>query len=146
MPPESGRLQWQLAQSPAWDSKRPCVAPVGDPNTRVQPRLGLQTPVCSRGLGSKRLYIAPVGDPKAGILKHLYVAPVRDPNAWACSNTTCVAQIQLPWSLVAFVQVASVGLVSSWPRLESSPKHQFCLLYTSPSPRDRQKSRMPSSA
>ena len=25
-------------------------------------------------------------------------------------------------------------------------KHHFCLLYTSPSPRDRQKSRMPSSA
>ena len=25
-------------------------------------------------------------------------------------------------------------------------KHLFCLLYTSPSPRDRQKSRMPSSA
>ena len=25
-------------------------------------------------------------------------------------------------------------------------KHQICLLYTSPSPRDRQKSRMPSSA
>ena len=27
-----------------------------------------------------------------------------------------------------------------------SPEHQNCLLYTSPSPRDRQKSRMPSSA
>ena len=28
----------------------------------------------------------------------------------------------------------------------SNPEHQTCLLYTSPSPRDRQKSRMPSSA
>ena len=28
----------------------------------------------------------------------------------------------------------------------SKPKKQTCLLYTSPSPRDRQKSRMPSSA
>ena len=28
----------------------------------------------------------------------------------------------------------------------SSPKPNICLLYTSPSPRDRQKSRMPSSA
>ena len=27
-----------------------------------------------------------------------------------------------------------------------TPQHQTCLLYTSPSPRDRQKSRMPSSA
>ena len=35
------------------------------------------------------------------------------------------------------------------PRLEELGKHVFirsCLLYTSPSPRDRQKSRMPSSA
>ena len=30
---------------------------------------------------------------------------------------------------------------------ETDPKHKYlCLLYTSPSPRDRQKSRMPSSA
>ena len=33
--------------------------------------------------------------------------------------------------------------VVSWCRRDSSPS---CLLYTSPSPRDRQKSRMPSSA
>ena len=33
------------------------------------------------------------------------------------------------------------------PKVKQSPKHtQHCLLYTSPSPRDRQKSRMPSSA
>ena len=30
--------------------------------------------------------------------------------------------------------------------LENAPPPQACLLYTSPSPRDRQKSRMPSSA
>ena len=29
---------------------------------------------------------------------------------------------------------------------EEEPKNKLCLLYTSPSPRDRQKSRMPSSA
>ena len=33
------------------------------------------------------------------------------------------------------------GGVSLW-----SEEHEICLLYTSPSPRDRQKSRMPSSA
>ena len=33
---------------------------------------------------------------------------------------------------------------SSAPTVE--PQHQTCLLYTSPSPRDRQKTRMPSSA
>ena len=32
------------------------------------------------------------------------------------------------------------------PKLDSNGKILVCLLYTSPSPRDRQKSRMPSSA
>ena len=31
-------------------------------------------------------------------------------------------------------------------RLTPEERHEYCLLYTSPSPRDRQKSRMPSSA
>ena len=31
-------------------------------------------------------------------------------------------------------------------KYETGPQAEFCLLYTSPSPRDRQKSRMPSSA
>ena len=79
-----------------------------------QLRLGLQAPVCSRGLGSKRLYIAPVGDPNAwdrlGIFKHLYVAPVGDPNAWACPNT-CVQPRFSSWSLQAILQVAMPKLV-----------------------------------
>ena len=35
---------------------------------------------------------------------------------------------------------------SDWRRLEKLAEYDPCLLYTSPSPRDRQKSRMPSSA
>ena len=38
------------------------------------------------------------------------------------------------------------GLVISAAFNDSGPKSGTCLLYTSPSPRDRQKSRMPSSA
>ena len=42
------------------------------------------------------------------------------------------------------------GRIAAWsaPRAASSlpEKWNYCLLYTSPSPRDRQKSRMPSSA
>ena len=34
----------------------------------------------------------------------------------------------------------------NYPNVEEFTPHAFCLLYTSPSPRDRQKSRMPSSA
>ena len=37
----------------------------------------------------------------------------------------------------------TIGETSS---VEEIAKHSVCLLYTSPSPRDRQKSRMPSSA
>ena len=33
-----------------------------------------------------------------------------------------------------------------WMTAEQQERHYHCLLYTSPSPRDRQKSRMPSSA
>ena len=41
--------------------------------------------------------------------------------------------------------IHNTGISSSMPvSRERDPK--FCLLYTSPSPRDRQKSRMPSSA
>ena len=36
--------------------------------------------------------------------------------------------------------------IASIPTLRKISKAQTCLLYTSPSPRDRQKSRMPSSA
>ena len=44
--------------------------------------------------------------------------------------------------------VLSNGLVgsASVPSGASTGKYEACLLYTSPSPRDRQKSRMPSSA
>ena len=35
---------------------------------------------------------------------------------------------------------------SSWPEFFADQDSYSCLLYTSPSPRDRQKSRMPSSA
>ena len=51
----------------------------------------------------------------------------------------------------------SVGYVAGWPKGDAelirqsasrvlAAAHRICLLYTSPSPRDRQKSRMPSSA
>ena len=39
-----------------------------------------------------------------------------------------------------------VGTVLEVKKNEKARKPSFCLLYTSPSPRDRQKSRMPSSA
>ena len=45
-------------------------------------------------------------------------------------------------------QIAKHMGVSPWTAKDriDDAKHKLCLLYTSPSPRDRQKSRMPSSA
>ena len=41
----------------------------------------------------------------------------------------------------------AVGLIHKAAKLKTKfDKYDICLLYTSPSPRDRQKSRMPSSA
>ena len=50
--------------------------------------------------------------------------------------------------LDAIAGVAVTGIGHSHPRLVGAISEQagLCLLYTSPSPRDRQKSRMPSSA
>ena len=49
---------------------------------------------------------------------------------------------QLPWKGVKKNKCQSLA----WPRTSVILKDGSCLLYTSPSPRDRQKSRMPSSA
>ena len=51
------------------------------------------------------------------------------------------------WQLAANAEHTSTGLRSAEVEaLELLPDTEICLLYTSPSPRDRQKSRMPSSA
>ena len=50
------------------------------------------------------------------------------------------------------MQVSADQIKNAWDEIENNLKcalemaHKSCLLYTSPSPRDRQKSRMPSSA
>ena len=45
-----------------------------------------------------------------------------------------------------FREMSAVWAVSSVPAFAKVEDANFCLLYTCPSPRDRQKSRMPSSA
>ena len=42
--------------------------------------------------------------------------------------------------------IAALGLQGELKRITAEVDPYLCLLYTSPSPRDRQKSRMPSSA
>ena len=39
-----------------------------------------------------------------------------------------------------------IGAVNNWVALQDDPNNECCLLYSSPSPRDRTRSRMPSSA
>ena len=48
--------------------------------------------------------------------------------------------------IIPFDIVPRVFLANEWARLSEGLVQRVCLLYTSPSPRDRQKSRMPSSA
>ena len=42
--------------------------------------------------------------------------------------------------------IPRIGTISPWSSKATEILHNCCLLYTSPSPRDRQKDRMPSSA
>ena len=51
-----------------------------------------------------------------------------------------------PGGYVAAIRASQLGLNVAIVERESVGGICFCLLYTSPSPRDRQKSRMPSSA
>ena len=44
------------------------------------------------------------------------------------------------------MEAADAGIKTCVAIVDGIPSHDICLLYTSPSPRDRQKSRMPSSA
>src|SRR5678809_1494527 len=48
--------------------------------------------------------------------------------------------------VMAALEDRRVGLADNWLRHVQDVRNRHCLLYTSPSPRDRQKSRMPSSA
>ena len=58
-----------------------------------------------------------------------------------------IRSIALAVSLVAIVFLCNTAVSSLWSRADlTSEKLYTCLLYTSPSPRDRTRSRMPSSA
>ena len=57
-------------------------------------------------------------------------------------NTTIIRSNYL-WNESAYLYDHSIKL---WENLSKELNYNICLLYTSPSPRDRQKSRMPSSA
>ena len=55
------------------------------------------------------------------------------------------------WKIINLDALTYAGNPENLKEMDSSPNYTFvhgdiCLLYTSPSPRDRQKSRMPSSA
>ena len=66
-------------------------------------------------------------------------------NRWWTSSTTTLACLEL-WQ--KYRQTGTLlGQVKKWRReTKKNIRYISCLLYTSPSPRDRQKSRMPSSA
>ena len=64
------------------------------------------------------------------------------------SNTNLEKEVS-PESEINFMNTSKASLKEyskSAPFAFDARNYKFCLLYTSPSPRDRQKSRMPSSA
>ena len=50
------------------------------------------------------------------------------------------------YATVGFTSISYEGLMKLLPLIAQAQLDKACLLYTSPSPRDRQRSRMPSSA
>ena len=53
---------------------------------------------------------------------------------------------QVPERQPAWLVVNQGECIDAWPQAQEALLAQFCLLYTSPSPRDVEESRMPSSA
>ena len=60
----------------------------------------------------------------------------------ACSGANKIQEYTTHGALVREISLEQAGVTQPWHAVQLST----CLLYTSPSPRDRQKSRMPSSA
>ena len=72
-------------------------------------------------------------------------------NEFSADNIRDTFKVMLQMAMVltygAKVPVVKIGRIAGqFAKPRSSPVEKICLLYTSPSPRDRQKSRMPSSA
>ena len=80
----------------------------------------------------------------AAVVAALFLAFVHDLEHWLWHDIPeAIGVSSPPWYLVIGLPVAGACIVLIARRLLPG---DGCLLYTSPSPRDRQKSRMPSSA
>ena len=66
-----------------------------------------------------------------------------DQRSWQLTNGADALSV---WQALGFGDAIPDGTRVAINQAFESPRQQLCLLYTSPSPRDRQKSRMPSSA
>ena len=66
---------------------------------------------------------------------------------WGTTDATVVFDQENPENSTLTVRLPTADIDSGVPRFDDHLKSEgFCLLYTSPSPRDRTRSRMPSSA
>ena len=95
---------------------------------------------------SKLLYRGPEGTAGGLVRRNTPLAQTNDPDTADTLKTTRInlnklnsAQLELT-ALISMISYMFIG------RKDQEKAHKSCLLYTSPSPRDRQKSRMPSSA
>ena len=84
-----------------------------------------------------------------GDVRQLLRAPanlVKAEREWSLSTICAVIDARNAAPQVVTTHVGTINSVLVASSALDSPLLQSCLLYTSPSPRDRQKSRMPSSA
>ena len=108
------------------------------PRLAVLGRIRRRTPVVAGAPAGRHLVYAPQPDGQAdpGEIVWTWVAYEDDPAQGK----------DRPVLVVGRSGTVLFGLMLSSQRERHGQRHWFCLLYTSPSPRDRQKSRMPSSA
>ena len=101
--------------------------------------LGLSLTACE--VGSER------GRVDIRSLPKIFLNPPSISREYAIDKDYMIGKLVVVEGCIQIEHVPDGGLVTPiWPPFAEVVKNRFCLLYTSPSPRDRTRSRMPSSA
>ena len=86
------------------------------------------------------IFFANLAIPMVGIIDTTLMGNLGNLSYLSATSVAANLFSMLFWSF-GFLRMGTVGMVS-----QAHGKNDYCLLYTSPSPRDRTRSRMPSSA
>eukprot|EP01015_Nassula_variabilis_P027521 TRINITY_DN5654_c0_g1_i4.p1 TRINITY_DN5654_c0_g1~~TRINITY_DN5654_c0_g1_i4.p1 ORF type:complete len:375 (-),score=68.17 TRINITY_DN5654_c0_g1_i4:16-1140(-) len=93
-----------------------------------------------------KIYL-PLSSTYEGNIEDYISGPLKTPSSFVAESSAFDVEFEAIKEYQATFKFEDIPLESIiFSRLVPFPEHYTCLLYTSPSPRDRQKSRMPSSA